>query len=92
MDEAAADRDASLLLGMLLAARDAQSFLRGLKKDTFMASRLHQNAINRSLEVIGEVAGKDFCSCREACIRTSRGGNWNAFNSHWQRQSCTRGG
>jgi uncharacterized protein with HEPN domain len=51
-------RDAALLLDMLLAARDAQSFVDGLDEATFLASRLHQNAVIRSLEVIGEAAGK----------------------------------
>jgi uncharacterized protein with HEPN domain len=43
---------------MLLAARDARSFLVGMDEAAFMASRLHQNAVIRSLEVIGEAAGK----------------------------------
>lgn len=58
MAEATADRDASLLLDMLLAARDARAFVKGLDEAAFMASRLHQNAVIRSLEVIGEAAGK----------------------------------
>jgi uncharacterized protein with HEPN domain len=52
------DGDSALLLDMLLAARDARSFLEGLDEAAFMASRLHQNAVIRSLEVIGEAAGK----------------------------------
>jgi len=48
MDDAQADRDASLLLDMLLAARDARSFLSGLTEEAFMTSRLHQNAVIRS--------------------------------------------
>jgi uncharacterized protein with HEPN domain len=52
------ERDATLLLDMLLAARDAQSFVRGLDEAAFRASRLHQNAAIRSLEVIGEAAGR----------------------------------
>ena len=51
-------RDAALLLDMLLAARDAQGFIEGLDEAAFLASRLHQNATIRSLEVIGEAAGK----------------------------------
>jgi uncharacterized protein with HEPN domain len=43
---------------MLLAARDARSFVEGLDEEAFRASRLHQNAVIRSLEVIGEAAGK----------------------------------
>src|SRR5260370_5782718 len=52
------ERDAALLLDMLLAARDAQSFVEGLDEAAFLASRLHQNAAIRSLEVLGEAAGK----------------------------------
>jgi uncharacterized protein with HEPN domain len=52
------ERDAALLLDMLLAARDAQSFVERLDESAFRASRLHQNATIRSLEIIGEAAGK----------------------------------
>ena len=52
------ERDAALLLDMLLAARDALSFVEGLDEAAFLKSRLHQNAAIRSLEVIGEAAGK----------------------------------
>ena len=51
-------RDAALLLAMLIAARDARSFVEGLDEAAFFASRLHQNAVIRSLEVVGEAAGK----------------------------------
>jgi len=43
---------------LLLAARDARGFADGLTKQRFLSSRLHQNAIIRSLEVIGEAAGR----------------------------------
>jgi uncharacterized protein with HEPN domain len=52
------DRDAALLLDMLLAARDARTFIEGLDEAAFVASRLHQNAVIRSLEIVGEAAGK----------------------------------
>ena len=52
------ERDATLLLDMLLAARDAKSFVQGLDEAGFRTSRLHQNAAIRSLEVIGEAAGR----------------------------------
>jgi len=45
-------------LNMLLAARDARGFLDGLDEAAFLTSRLHQNAVIRSIEVIGEAAGK----------------------------------
>ena len=38
------ERDAALLLDMLLAARDAQEFVAELDEAAFLASRLHQNA------------------------------------------------
>jgi uncharacterized protein with HEPN domain len=50
--------DVALLLDMKLAAEDAISFAAGLDLCAFSASRLHQNAVIRSLEVIGEAAGK----------------------------------
>lgn len=43
---------------MLLAARDARAFVAGMDKAAFRTSRLHQNAVIRSTEVIGEAAGK----------------------------------
>jgi len=46
------DRDLSLLLDMLLASRDALEFTRGLNKEEFLSSRLHQAAVIRTLEVI----------------------------------------
>jgi len=52
------DRDTALLLDMLLAARDALAFVAGMSEIAFRESRLHQNAVIRSLEVIGEAAGK----------------------------------
>lgn len=58
MAEADADRDSALLLDMLLAARDAHGFVEGLDETAFLASRLHQNVVIRSLELIGEAAGK----------------------------------
>ncbi len=52
------ERDQALLLDMALAAKDALGFAAGMSEAAFRASRLHQNAIIRSLEVIGEAAGK----------------------------------
>ena len=51
-----AEKDQSLLLDMLLAARDARAFVAGMDEAGFRLSRLHQNAVIRSLEVIGEAA------------------------------------
>lgn len=58
MGEESAERDVSLLLDMKLAAEDALGFVVDINKAAFMRSRLHQNAVIRSLEVIGEAAGK----------------------------------
>ena len=52
------ERDAALLLDMLLAATDARSFVKDLNEAAFIVSRLHQNAVIRSLEVLGEAASK----------------------------------
>ncbi|MFC3226406.1 DUF86 domain-containing protein [Marinibaculum pumilum] len=52
------DRDVALVLDMLSAARDATDFVRGMDLDGFRASRLHQNAVIRSVEVVGEAAGR----------------------------------
>jgi uncharacterized protein with HEPN domain len=51
-------RDAALLLDMLIAAREAEGFVADIDEAAFLASRLHQNAAVRSLEIIGEAAGK----------------------------------
>jgi uncharacterized protein with HEPN domain len=59
-------RDPSLLLDILLAARDARAFVAGMDKTAFLDSRLHQNAVIRSLEVIGEAAGKLSAATRAA--------------------------
>ncbi len=61
-----AERDEALLLDMLLAARDARGFVEGLDETAFLASRLHQNAAIRSLEIIGEAAGKVSTTARTA--------------------------
>jgi uncharacterized protein with HEPN domain len=60
------ERDAALLLDMLLAARDARGFVEALDESAFLASRLHQNAAIRSLEIIGEAAGKVSAATRAA--------------------------
>lgn len=51
-------RDDALLLDIVLAAKDALDFVRGLDWVAFEASRLHQNAVIRALEIIGEASGK----------------------------------
>ena len=61
-----ADRDAALLLDMLFAARDARGFVAGMDEAAFLASRLHQNAVIRSLEVIGEAVSPAFRAAQPA--------------------------
>ena len=51
-------RDAALLLDMALAAEDALSFVADLDERAFLASDLHQSAVIRKLEIMGEAAGK----------------------------------
>jgi uncharacterized protein with HEPN domain len=59
-------RDDALVLDIILAAGDAQSFVRGMNFTAYEASRLHQNAVIRSLEVVGEAAGKLSAEFRSA--------------------------
>lgn len=66
MAKSSAENDASLLLDMWLAARDARAFVAGLDQAAFLTSRLHQNAVIRSLEVIGEAAAKVSAATRAA--------------------------
>lgn len=58
MAREAGSSDAALLLDMLTAARDARDFVAGMEEQDFRDSRLHQNAVIRAVEVIGEAAGK----------------------------------
>jgi uncharacterized protein with HEPN domain len=62
-------RDAALLLDIMLAAEDALSFIEGLNESAFLESALHQSAVIRKLEVMGEAAGKvskAFCAAHPA--------------------------
>lgn len=49
-------RDDAYLLDILIAARAAIRFLEGLTWEAFEQSELHQNAVMRPLEIIGEAA------------------------------------
>lgn len=51
-------RDEAYLLDMLIAARDARQFCEGLTWQEFQASILHQYAVAKALENIGEAANK----------------------------------
>ena len=48
--------DDAYLLDMLLSARDAAEFAAGLTFPQFEQSQLHQNAILKAIEIIGEAA------------------------------------
>jgi uncharacterized protein with HEPN domain len=62
-------RDEPLLLDILLAASEAIAFVAGLNQAQFIDSKLHQNAVIRSLEVIGEAATR---CLRSSAMRTPR--------------------
>lgn len=51
-------RDAAHLLDMLIAAKETIEFSRGLTWEEFRGSSLHQHAIAKALENIGEAARK----------------------------------
>ena len=49
-------RDESYLLDMLIAAREATSLVSDLTREQFEESRLHQLAVIKALEIVGEAA------------------------------------
>ena len=49
-------RDDAYLLDILIAARKALAFVAGMSREAFERSDLHQNAVIRPLEIIGEAA------------------------------------
>jgi len=51
-------RDQAYLLDILIASRKAIEFVSNLTHEEFLASELHQNAVIRPLEIIGEAARK----------------------------------
>ena len=51
-------RDDAYLLDMLLAARKARAFIAGMTWEDFNRSDLHQNAVLRVLEIIGEASAR----------------------------------
>ena len=50
------ERDYAYLLDMLIAARDAVEFSGEITYSQFENSRLHQNAILKAVEIVGEAA------------------------------------
>ena len=59
-------RDEAYLLDILLTARKAREFVAEMTPAAFEQSELHQNAVMRSLEIIGEAARRVSQSTREA--------------------------
>jgi len=59
-------RDAAYLLDILIAARRVREFSAGLSWEAFERSDLHQHAIMKSLEIIGEAARKVSQQTKEA--------------------------
>jgi len=45
-------------LDILIAAKEIKQFSAGLTREAFQESKLHQRAVTRSLEIIGEAASK----------------------------------
>ena len=60
------ERDGAYLLDMLLAARDAVGFAGRVTYSQFENSRLHQNAILKAVEIVGEAASHVSSSMRES--------------------------
>ncbi len=50
------ERDRALIADMLRYAREIESLTRGLTYDAFLGSRLHQLALERAIEIVGEAA------------------------------------
>ncbi len=59
-------RDEAYLLDILIAARKALRFLEGMSWEDFQQSELHQNAVMRPLEIIGEAARRVSQQTRDA--------------------------
>jgi len=50
------ERDPAYLLDMLTAARELRAFSAGLSEESFQQSKLHQYALVKLIEIIGEAA------------------------------------
>lgn len=59
-------RDDAYLLDILIAARKALQFLEGMTWQAFAESELHQSAVMRPLEIIGEAARRVSQETRDA--------------------------
>lgn len=52
------ERDAALLLDMLVHARRATTYVAGITKDEFEADQMRRDAVERVISIIGEAASK----------------------------------
>lgn len=61
-------RDEAYLLDILIliAARHAKEFITSMSREDFERSKLHQDAVMRNLEIIGEAASKISLETRNA--------------------------
>ena len=59
-------RDDAYLLDVLLAARKVLAFVAGVSREEFERSDLHQNAVIRPLEIIGDAARQVSQQTRDA--------------------------
>jgi uncharacterized protein with HEPN domain len=60
------ERDEAYLLDILIAARKAVGFVEGMTWAEFAQSELHQNALIRPLEIIGEAARRTSIETQQA--------------------------
>jgi len=58
--------EAAYLLDILLSAEEVMEFTKDLTWETFKKSRIHQHAISRSIEIMGEAAQKVSSATRDA--------------------------
>ncbi|MDZ4374105.1 MAG: DUF86 domain-containing protein [Phenylobacterium sp.] len=69
------ERDRGYVLDMILSGEDALEFIEGLDEAAFRLSKLHQHAVVRAIEIVGEAAGRlsaDF-------VRNHPGLPWSAM-------------
>ena len=52
------ERDLGFILDIVLSANDALEFVEGLDQEAFRKSKLHQHAVIRAIEIVGEAAGR----------------------------------
>ena len=52
------ERDLGFILDIVLSASDALEFVEGLDQEAFLKSKLHQHAVIRAIEIVGEAAGR----------------------------------